>query len=468
MLGVAQAQRSFDPDHMQLALTRSPFFALEGAGEIPRWDYRAGFSYGFIQSPLVLERQGVRTEAIRDRSVMQVGGAVQFGRWVGVGVSLPLVLADRGTKDIEHGGTIGDIRLVPRVEILHRGRFGLAGLLNLRIPSGARDRLVGEGMVVFEPRFAFQVKINDWVDLGTNLGFRVRQARNLYDLDVTHEMFLHVAVAVTPRPYVSAVAELHGDTALSARFGQRTYSPLEMLFGVFGQWRWLRGGLAAGFGLNEGWGAPRARVFATLEYRRWDKPKPALPPDARPMLVPPPKDDGKPDPVPDPTAEEPESDPEPEVTPEEPDVAVHRGRIELATPIFFAKDRKRVRHQFLPELQQLARVLNRRTELTTIWIEGHADATGPERWNLQLSRWRAEAVAHVLIQYGVKAERLKPVGFGEARPLVPAKRGESNEKNRRVHFFTDKAPDTLPAGVESGQPAPKSDEIKFEPAEVTR
>ena len=435
--------------------------AVEGAAEIPRWDYRAGFAYGFLSSPIVLERDGVRSEAIHDRSTMSVMGSVQFGRWVGLGVALPLILSDNGSKDIPHGGTIGDIRLVPRVEILHRGRFGLAALLGLRVPSGARDRLVGEGMVVFEPRFAFQVKLTDWVDLGANLGFRIRQARSYYDLDVTHEMFLHVAVAVTPRPYITAVAELHGDTALSSKFGSRIYSPLELLFGVFGQWRWLRGGLAAGFGLNEGWGAPRAQVLATIEYRRWDKPVVPVEPKPPELWKPPEKKSEALEPVPE-VEDEPEPEPEPEVTPEEPDVAVHRGRIELATPIFFVKDRKRVRHQFLPELEQLARVLNRRTELATIWIEGHADATGPERWNLELSRLRAEAVAQVLIHHGVKPERLRPVGFGEARPLVKSKHGESNERNRRVHFFTDKAPSApaLPAAVE-----PRT--VDDKPAETT-
>src|SRR6185369_13114719 len=107
----------------------------------------------------------------------------------------------------------------------------------------------------------------------------------------------------------------------------------------------------------------------------------------------------------------------------------------------FDKDRRRVRHRFHPELVQLARVLKKRKELTLIWIEGHADATGPARWNLELSRGRAAEVAKILIAEGIDLARLRPVGFGEARPLVPTPRGESNEKNRRVHFFTDTAED---------------------------
>ena len=450
--------RSFDIDHLQLALTRSSFVATEGAAEIPKWDYRAAVAYHFIQSPLVLERTGERREVVQDRSTLEVQGAVQFGRWVGLGYAMPFVVADRGSSDVGHGAAVGDLRLVPRVEMLHRGRFGLAVLLGLKVPTGAHDRFVGEGMVVFEPRFAFQVKLGMF-DLGTNVGIRIRESRSYLDLRVGNEIFMSLAASVTPRPYISAVIELHGDTAMNSRFAQNQSSPLTLLFGLFGQWKWLRGGLAAGFGLNEGWGAPRAQVLAMFEYRRWNKPPvvipppaPQKPPEAHDDVIPP--EPKPPEPTPEP---EPEPDPGPIITPEEPDVAVHLGRIELADPIFFDKDRKRVRHRFFPELQQLARVLNKRSELAVIWIEGHADATGPERWNLELSRHRAEAVAQILITNGVKAERLKPVGFGEARPLVNTRHGESNEKNRRVHFFTDKAPDVktpaLPALLEPAAPA---------------
>ena len=442
--GASADERSFDIEHLQLALTRSPFFATEGAGEVPRWDYRAAAAYRFAQAPLVLERPGERREAIQDRSVVEVQGALQIGRWVGLGLALPIVVADRGASDLEHGAALGDLRLQPRVELLHRGRFHLAGFGGLRVPTGARGRLVGEAMVVFEPRVAFQVHLGI-VELGTNVGVRLRETRSYLDLTVGHEIFMSIAAAITPLPYLSAVVEIHGDTALSSRFARMQASPLELLAGLFGNWRWLRGGVAAGFGMIEGWGSPRVRVLAMLEYRRYTSPPPPPPPP-----------------------------PEPEVTPEEPKVAVHRGRIELADPIYFKKDRKRVRSQFLPELVQLARVLERRSELTLIWIEGHADATGPERWNLELSRLRAQAVADVLIRHGVAAARLKPVGFGEAKPQVQTPRGESNEKNRRVHFFTDSS-DPLPAGVEPmpsppspspspSPPAPSSEPKPEEPA----
>jgi len=445
--GMAHADRSFDVEHLQLALHRSPFFATEGAGEIPRWDYRVGVVYRYVESPLVIQRPGELREVIATRSTIDVQGAVQFGRWVGLGVSMPVVIADRGSADVAHGAAPGDLRISPRVEILHRGRFGLAAMLGLRAPTGAGDRFVGDGMVVFEPRVAFQVKLG-MVELGTNLGVRIREERTFLDLTVGNEIFLTLAMAVTPRPYLSAVLELHGDTALSSAFAERQRSPAEVLAGLFGSWRGLRGGVAAGVGIADGWGNPRTRVLVTFEYRRPEAPRPLPPPSnfprppaetkEEPIPEPAPVVEPVPEPVPEPT---PTVDGPPIVTREEPAVALHHGRIELAEPIYFEKDRRRVRHHYSSELKQLARVLNRRTELTTIWIEGHADATGPARWNLELSRGRAEAVAQILVAEGVAEERLRPVGFGEARPLVATPRGESNERNRRVHFFTDSIAD---------------------------
>jgi outer membrane protein OmpA-like peptidoglycan-associated protein len=130
-----------------------------------------------------------------------------------------------------------------------------------------------------------------------------------------------------------------------------------------------------------------------------------------------------------------------------PDVTVATGRIELAQPVFFDTDRKRIHHRYFDELRQLASVIERHREWTTIWIEGHTDAAGPEEWNQTLSRNRALSVAAFLVAHGIDAARLRPVGFGEARPLVQTAPGVANDKNRRVHFFTDVVPDTSPMEV---------------------
>lgn len=69
-------------------------------------------------------------------------------------------------------------------------------------------------------------------------------------------------------------------------------------------------------------------------------------------------------------------------------------------------------------------------------IEGHTDTVGTAAYNLDLSRQRAETVAHVLEdQYKIDPARLQTVGFGFDRPLVADPPGTPEAKNRRVQVI---------------------------------
>ena len=82
----------------------------------------------------------------------------------------------------------------------------------------------------------------------------------------------------------------------------------------------------------------------------------------------------------------------------------------------------------------MAAVLNH--ELMTgkqVRIEGHADASGPETYNLSLSQLRARAVQAYLVEEGrVDASRLTHVGKGEIEPYD--RKNPEAGINRRVEF----------------------------------
>ncbi len=69
---------------------------------------------------------------------------------------------------------------------------------------------------------------------------------------------------------------------------------------------------------------------------------------------------------------------------------------------------------------------------TNILIEGHADATGPDDYNLKLSKQRAEAVANYLEAHSVKSNRVDEKGYGEAQPVADNSTEAGRAKNRRV------------------------------------
>jgi flagellar motor protein MotB len=72
-------------------------------------------------------------------------------------------------------------------------------------------------------------------------------------------------------------------------------------------------------------------------------------------------------------------------------------------------------------------------------IEGHTSnirvkpSTG-QRYidNLNLSIFRAEAVAQMLVKKGISHERITATGYGDTRPIAPNETNEGRVKNRRV------------------------------------
>jgi len=67
-----------------------------------------------------------------------------------------------------------------------------------------------------------------------------------------------------------------------------------------------------------------------------------------------------------------------------------------------------------------------------ISVVGHADATGPDTYNLALSLRRAEAVRDALTAAGIPGDIIEIAYHGANNPLLPAPRGVAEPRNRRV------------------------------------
>lgn len=68
---------------------------------------------------------------------------------------------------------------------------------------------------------------------------------------------------------------------------------------------------------------------------------------------------------------------------------------------------------------------------------GHADRSGPARYNLGLSRRRAETVKAELVRLGVPAGTIVVRFKGETEPLVPTADGVREPQNRRVEIVIE-------------------------------
>ena len=66
-------------------------------------------------------------------------------------------------------------------------------------------------------------------------------------------------------------------------------------------------------------------------------------------------------------------------------------------------------------------------------IQGHADSTGPEDWNVYLGKKRAEAVMGYLHEsYHIPLHRMEVISYGSDRPIGDNSTGEGRAQNRRV------------------------------------
>lgn len=69
-----------------------------------------------------------------------------------------------------------------------------------------------------------------------------------------------------------------------------------------------------------------------------------------------------------------------------------------------------------------------------VTLNGYADSSGPDAYNMKLSKSRAQSVKKYLMSKGVNADRLICNGKGEANPIASNKTKEGRAKNRRVEI----------------------------------
>lgn len=84
-------------------------------------------------------------------------------------------------------------------------------------------------------------------------------------------------------------------------------------------------------------------------------------------------------------------------------------------------------------LDQLVDIMNEFPEVVAE-IEGHTDNQGDASANKKLSQDRADAVKAYLVGKGIKADRLKSIGYGQEIPVADNKTDAGRKKNRRVEF----------------------------------
>ena len=83
-------------------------------------------------------------------------------------------------------------------------------------------------------------------------------------------------------------------------------------------------------------------------------------------------------------------------------------------------------------IKELASFLKQHENSVAV-IEGHADASGDAAKNQDLAQARADNVKKILIeQFGISADRLKTISYGDTKPVASNDTQEGRQLNRRV------------------------------------
>ena len=101
--------------------------------------------------------------------------------------------------------------------------------------------------------------------------------------------------------------------------------------------------------------------------------------------------------------------------------------------LYFDFDSSEIRPDGRPVLEANARYLSANPSIA-VTLEGHTDEQGSREYNIGLGDRRAEVVRRALNAYGVPAEQLRTLSYGEERPAATGHTEESYAKNRRVEI----------------------------------
>lgn len=105
--------------------------------------------------------------------------------------------------------------------------------------------------------------------------------------------------------------------------------------------------------------------------------------------------------------------------------------ISITLNVLFETDKAVIKNNFYDDIKKVANFMAK-NPTAIVNIEGHTDSRASTDYNQTLSEKRANAVRDELIKYGIDANRLIAIGYGELKPIATNSTAEGMAQNRRV------------------------------------
>lgn len=109
-------------------------------------------------------------------------------------------------------------------------------------------------------------------------------------------------------------------------------------------------------------------------------------------------------------------------------------KIAIRETIQFETGKATIKRRSHVILDEVVKVMQTRTGITKVRIEGHTDTVGDADKNRTLSQDRAQSVLEYLVKKGIARGRLEAKGYGPDKPIADNSNDAGRSKNRRVEF----------------------------------
>ncbi|MDR2350540.1 MAG: OmpA family protein [Deltaproteobacteria bacterium] len=121
----------------------------------------------------------------------------------------------------------------------------------------------------------------------------------------------------------------------------------------------------------------------------------------------------------------------------------NRGCWVVAYATFFDFNKAAIKREFIPHLQQAARILINNPDIP-VTIIGHTDYVGSDDYNYGLGLRRADSVRQELVRNGVPPSRLLTDSSGESQPIDDNSTAGGRARNRRVEIHVSQDGSSVP------------------------
>jgi outer membrane protein OmpA-like peptidoglycan-associated protein len=443
----AQAAAAIDTARFRPAGSPRAGGMLEAVGTGEPWRLDLGVSLQFERRPVVFTDAGMPSaDAIvagRFGTVLRAGYAI--GDRFRIGLDVPVTLYQAGvdptTGDVLEPGGLGDIRLLPHVQILDPRKkwLGLALSVPVTLPTGRSEAMLSEGLPTVHPRLVAEKILASPVHpllrftAAVEAGYHLRPPTKLLDLDTAGAFTFGLGLRWEGLDFLRIGTEGVAAIGEGENFRHGEWITWGEL--LVDRRRQLAVTVGTGLGIGRGVGTPEGRIYASLQATFDTRRTPVSAPPVAAL------------------------EDRLELAEEQPplpgDAAGYGLRLvgrpaSIDARVLFDVDSARLRSPARTVLDAVARWFLGHQGAGVLVVSGHADPRGGSTYNLSLSQRRADAVREHLVSAGVPSELVNVQAYGEKLPARSREGGATDRwaADRRVVFsIVQNGPSSAPSPV---------------------